>query len=145
MNLKDYINSTLFADSFGITEAISSGKYRMKIGGFPRKPDKDAIIEWLDGNGFRKVVIRQGITPGVIEKFTKGENDRIYYTGNYDGVKIHEWISFGTRRHNFMIRTGEANWFDDSMRYRDMKTETLPDRFSDINDFADKVDEIFGD
>ncbi len=132
MRLEDYVS-----------EAISSGKNRLNK--FPRVADKEMVVKWLESNGFRKVTIKVGITSTLIQRLARENHGRIYYMGDYN-YPIHEWIAFATEDNMFLIRTGEANKFDDAMRIRDISGGKMERSkiIKDIDEFADTVDKILG-
>ena len=112
--------------------------------GFPEDPRKNVIIGWLKGNGFREVKFNNSKTNvDNLKRLTKSEEDRVYCLGDYDGGRNHSWIYFGTVGHLFFIRTEEASADSDAMRYSDYEHRKATEIYDDINEFANKVNEIF--
>lgn len=128
-----------------ISEAVSHG--RSIPNQFPRVPDKDLIIEWLEYNGFTEVNTGHNAlyTQQQFMKYHKKGIDRIYITGLYDESDATHWIRFGDMDTAFSIRTDGGFSFKDPME----KTVFLGPRrnyyrnHDTIEDFAIDVEKTF--
>lgn len=136
-----------------ISEAVSHG-YRRGYG-FPKTPDKDLIIDWLEENGFREVYTNHMIIGQFdrIDKLVdiKGEDDRFYFMGRYDEVKMGtHWIEFGNKDTLFLVCTEHdsvgpnARWTPYSQYFYDENGFGHSKKFFDtLEEIADKVDKTF--
>lgn len=118
MTLQEFISSKILTDSFGITEAISSGKYR-KLG-FPFEngtiPDKENLVNWLEANGYKEVDTNHRSFTYELDKsdyakvsrLTGNKKTNIYTTGMYAGAPSH-WVSFGNEDCIITIRTSDMS------------------------------------
>lgn len=86
-----------------ITEAISSRKNRY----LPDHPDKDAIVDWLDANGYTEI---SGELPGSAITHYEVTGEKCYFLGRYwsSDDKTH-WIMVYNGKDLYMIRTSPGS------------------------------------
>ena len=128
-----------------ISEAVSHG--RSIPNQFPRTPDKDLIIDWLEYNGFTEVDTGHNAiyTQQQFMKYQKKGIDRVYITGLYDESNATHWIRFGDKDAAFSIRTDGGF----SLKYPMEKTVFLGPRRNQshehktIEEFAEDVEKHF--
>lgn len=133
-----------------ITEYVSSGRNRSKR--FPEQAiysgDKDAIVSWLENNGFKRVPDAYiGSVMQYYEIYTiSGKfGPKIYNIGDFKDKGTH-WIQFGDKQWSFFLRIGkDYDYFLDkmpgisSMGIEEIESEEGRSKITDIGEFIEQI------
>lgn len=122
-----------------ITEWISSGRGRRTYYGFPSKPEKDAILDWLDVYAFEELENKNFTKGGIdLSEHYEKTGNKCYIVGPFENGDT-SWIMIRDHKNTYMVKlqkgteniraaNGNLIMFNDSGRvdmvtYNELKKE----------------------